>query len=108
MANFFGTNLVTLDSSFIYFGQTTIPDETATQISNSADLTDLVYGMFFVVVDSASFFLNAGGGDPAVTTANGIKCSANNPVFIPVKDGRDIYCSIDSSGASKIISWMAM
>ena len=107
MTNFFGTNLVTLDSSFIYTGQTEIPTGTATQISSSTDIKDLVYGIFFVAVDSASFFLNTENNDPAVTVENGIKCSANNPVFIPVRDATHVYC-IQASGSTKDISWMAM
>ena len=105
MANFFGTNLVTIDGSEIYTGQTTC-GTSAIQLTSSSDVTNLRYGIFLVAKDSASYYVNTQGGSPEVTTSNGTKVSANNPLFIPITDATVIR--IICGGASKVMSWIAM
>lgn len=105
MANFFGTNLVTVDGSEIHTGQTTC-GTSAVQLTSSSDVTNLRYGIFLVVKDSASYYANTKGGSPEVTTSNGVKISANNPCFIPIKDATKVR--VIAGGSSKVMSWIAM
>lgn len=105
MANFFGTNLVTVSGSDIHTGQTTC-GTSAVQLTSSTDVKNLRYGIFLVVKDPASYYVNTKGGDPEVTTSNGTKISANNPLFIPISDATVIR--IIAGNASKVISWIAM
>ena len=105
MVNFFGTNLISLPGSEIHTGQTTC-GTSAVQLTSSTDVKNLKYGILLVVKDSASYYVNTKGNDPAVTTGNGVKVSANNPVFFPIKDATVIWGI--AGGSSKVMSWLAM
>ncbi len=98
MVNFKGTNLVTIDSSDLTTGQTTMNSSSAVQITSNTG--PLSHGIFIVVKDSASYYI--GKSDVSATT--GVKVSANNPIFIPISNPSVLYCI--AGGDSKVLSWI--
>ena len=98
MVNFKGTNLVTIDSSDLTTGQTTMNSSSAVQITSNTG--PLSHGIFIVVKDSASSY--SGKSDVSATT--GVKVSANNPIFIPISNPSVLYCI--AGGDSKVLSWI--
>lgn len=97
----YGTNLTTVDGTKITAGQMTASD-TAQQLT--AETGPLTHGIFMTPVTSASYYLNASGGSPEVTAANGILIKANNPLFIPIKDPSKLR--IISTAAGKTMSFI--
>ena len=98
MVNFKGTNLVTTSIDNISTGQTEMNSSSAVQITTNDG--PLNHGIFLVAKDSASYYI----GGASVSAANGVKVSANNPIFIPISDPSRLYCI--AGGDSKTLSWI--
>lgn len=94
----FGSNLVTVGASKVVTGQVTCNSSSAVQLTSHADA--LSHGVFLVVKDSASYYVGLSG----VTASTGVKVSANNPLFIPIKFANLIYiiCGADTKVMSFI------
>lgn len=82
MTNVFGTNLTTVAASEIVAGQLACTTDAA---SLTAETGPLKHGVYMQTAGS-SFYVNTNGGSPEVTASNGVLVSANNPLFIPIKD----------------------
>ena len=98
MVNFKGTNLVTTNVSSITTGQTEMNSSSRVQIT--ATTGPLAHGIFLVAKDSSNYYI----GNSSVTAANGVKVSANNPLFIPISDPSSLYCIAGAD--SKTLSWI--
>jgi len=106
MANYQGTNLVTIATPSVITGQiTTGAHSTNNSVHLSIDTTPLTHGVY-LGVDSGTFhvkFDNTTDGTNLATT--GFRVSANNPVAVNVNSLIGIVLS--STAASKTMTFIA-
>ena len=105
MTNVFGTNLVTVSDSAITTGQVTTG---AHSTDNSVHLTTntgpLTHGVFMVQSSGVFNVTCSDATDDSNLATTGVKVSANNPLFIPIKDPSKI--TLSSTAAGKTMTWI--
>lgn len=105
MTNVFGTNLVTVSDSAITTGQvTTGSHATDNSVHLTTDTGPLTHGVY-LVQQSGSFHVTcSNASDDSNLSTSGIKVSANNPLFIPIKDPSKVTFS--SNIASRVLTFI--
>jgi len=102
MTRITGTNLNTVASSKITTGQT-ICAAAGTPVQLSSSIDGLTHGIYITAKDSNTYFIGVSSG---VTSSTGFTVKANEPAFLPIKDGSAVYV-VTASGVDKAISWIA-
>ena len=106
MANYYGTNLVTVATPTVLTGQiTTGSHSTDNSVHLSADTRELTHGVF-LVVDAGNFHVKFDNtADDSNLATTGVKISANNPLAVNVNSLSGIVLS--STAASKTMTFIA-
>ena len=102
MSNVFGTNLMTVSAAQITVGQqATGSDANDNSVHMTTSTNPLTHGVY-MVVDSGNFYVCIDDGtatfdDDSNFQTLGVKVSANNPLFMPIKDPSKICYSATAS-----------